>query len=57
MLERLRGIFIYVVAFLLPLAGAILVVVRFAEGQREEAARIAAAALLGTCVYAIVLAR
>jgi len=53
MLDRLRGSFIYVVAIVLPLAGAIIAVIRFAEGDREEAVRIAAAALLGLCVLAL----
>jgi len=53
MLDRLRGSFIYVVALVLPLAGAVIAAIRFAEGDRDEAVRIAAAALLGTCVLAL----
>ena len=53
MLDRLRGSFIYVVALVLPLAGVVIAAIRFAEGDRDEAVRIAAAALLGTCVLAL----
>lgn len=56
MLDRLRGSFIYVVALVLPLAGAIIAVVRFSEGDRDEAIRVAAAALLGLCVLALLFA-
>jgi hypothetical protein len=52
-LDWLRANFIYIVAFILPLAGAVLAVVKFSEGEREECARIAAASVLGACVYAI----
>ncbi|MDQ3676447.1 MAG: hypothetical protein M3401_06530 [Actinomycetota bacterium] len=52
-LDWLRGSFIYIVAFALPLAGAVIAVWRFSQGDREDGARIAAAALLGACVYAI----
>jgi hypothetical protein len=55
MLDFLRGIFVYVVAVALPLAGAIIAIVRLADGERDEAIRIGAAALLGACVYALVL--
>jgi len=54
-LDLLRGWFVYIVAFLLPLAGAVMAIVRFAEGDRDEASRIAIAALLGTFAYALVL--
>ena len=53
MLDRLRGSFIYVVAIALPLAGAVIAAIRFAEGDRDEGFRIAAAALLGACLYAL----
>lgn len=55
MLDRLRGSFIYVVAIALPLAGAIIAVIRFAEGDHDEAVRTMAAALLGICLYALLL--
>lgn len=53
MLDRLRGSFIYVVALVLPLAGAIIAIVRYSEGDRDEAIRLAALALLGTCLLAL----
>lgn len=53
MLDRLRGSFIYVVAAVLPLAGLILAVARFAEGDLDEAIRLAAATVLGICVLAL----
>jgi hypothetical protein len=55
MLDFLRGIFVYVVAVALPLAGAILAIVKLGDGDRDEAIRIGAAALLGACVYALLL--
>jgi hypothetical protein len=54
-LDFLRGAFAYIVAFALPLAGAILAIVKFAAGDRDEGLRIAAAAVLGICVYGLVL--
>jgi hypothetical protein len=55
-LDFLRGIFVYVVAVALPLAGVILAIAKLADGDRDEAIRIGAAALLGACIYALVLA-
>ena len=55
-LEFLRRYFAYFVAVALPLAGVILAVVRFAEGERDDALRIAACALLGACLYGLLLA-
>ncbi len=52
--DWLRASFIYIVAFALPLAGAVLAVLRYVDGEREEGARILAAAVLGACVYAVV---
>jgi hypothetical protein len=57
MLDRLRWIFPYAVALALPLAGAILAVVRYADGDRDEALRLAAASLLGLCLYALLFMR
>jgi len=54
-LDRLRGSFIYVVALALPLAGVIIATIRFVEGDHGEAIRVAAAALLGTCLLALLL--
>ncbi|MEA2191501.1 MAG: hypothetical protein QOI73_1622 [Solirubrobacteraceae bacterium] len=55
MLDLLRGIFPYAVAVLLPLAGAILAIVKFVEGDGREGIRLAAATLLGCCLYALLL--
>jgi hypothetical protein len=51
-LDRLRWAFPFVVAVLFPLAGVILAAARFAEGDRDEAVRLAAATLLGVALYA-----
>lgn len=55
MLDRLRWIFPLAVALALPLAGAVLAVVRFVDGNRDEALRLAAASLLGLMLYALLL--
>lgn len=55
MLDRLRVAFPYIVALLLPLAGVVLAVVRFADGQREEAIRMAALALLGLALLGLLI--
>lgn len=55
MLDFLRGIFLYAVAIALPLVGVILAIVKYTQDDRDEALRIAAAALLGVCVYALLL--
>jgi hypothetical protein len=55
MLDRLRLLFPFVVAVVLPLAGAILAVVRFAGGDRDEGLRLAAASVLGLALYALFL--
>jgi hypothetical protein len=55
MLDRLRWIFPYAVAVALPLAGAVLAVVRYADGDRDEGMRIAAATVLGLALYALLL--
>ena len=49
MLDRLRGCFRYIVAVALPLAGAVLAVVRFADGDRDEALRSRAAVAAAAC--------
>lgn len=54
-LDFLRGIFAYVIAVALPLAGAILAIVKLVEGDRAEGLRIAACAVLGVCLYALLL--
>ncbi len=53
-LDFLRSIFPYAIAAFFPLAGAIFVVVKLTEGDRIEATRIAAATVLGICVYAVI---
>jgi hypothetical protein len=55
-LDFLRRNFVYFVAVALPLAGVILAVIRYVEGERDQALRVAAAALLGVCLYALALA-
>lgn len=45
--------FAYFVAVALPLAGAVLAAIEFAEGDRDDALRISVAALLGFCLYAL----
>jgi hypothetical protein len=56
MLDRLRWIFPYAVAVARPLAGAVLAVVRYADGDRDEALRLAAASVLGLALYGLLLA-
>ena len=56
MLDRLRVAFPYIVAVALPLAGAIIAVLRYTQGEREDALRIAIAAFLGLCLYGLFLA-
>jgi hypothetical protein len=55
MLDRLRALFPYFLAVVLPLAGAILAVVRVAAGDRDDGLRLAAASVLGLALYALVL--
>ena len=55
-LDFLRRYFAYFVAVALPLAGVILAIIKFVEGDREDGLRIAAFALLGACLYALLLA-
>ena len=51
-LDFLRTNFAYFVAVALPLAGVVLAIVKFADGDRDDGLRIAAAALLGVCLCA-----
>lgn len=53
MLDVLRRSFIYIVAFVFPIAGVLLTVVRFGEGDRDQARSLAGATLLGICAYAL----
>ncbi len=54
-LDFLRRNFAYFVAVALPLAGLVLAVIKYVEGDREAGLGIAAAALLGVCLYALLL--
>jgi hypothetical protein len=54
-LDFLRRNFAYIVAVALPLAGLVLAVIKLAEGDRDGALKIAAAALLGACLYGLLL--
>jgi hypothetical protein len=51
MVDWLRRSFVYIVALLLPLAGFLLAAARFAENDRDDAARLAAVSLLGASIY------
>ena len=55
MLDRLRIAFPYIVAVALPLAGLIIALLRFSQGERDDALRIAVAAFLGMCLYGLFL--
>lgn len=55
MLDRLRDLFPLVLAVALPLAGAVVAILRFSDGDRDEALRIAVATLLGLALYALLL--
>ncbi len=55
MLDRLRLSFPYVVAVALPLAGVLIAVIRYTQGDRDNALRIALAAFLGLCLYGLFL--
>ena len=50
-LDLLRRLFPYLVAVVLPLAGAVLAVVRFADGDRDDGLRLVAASVLGVFLY------
>lgn len=50
MLDTLRGSFVYVLAFLLPLAGIIVAITRFTAAERDEGLRLLAASALGVLV-------
>jgi hypothetical protein len=54
-LDRLRVAFVYIVAALLPLAGLLLAVVRYSQGERDESLRILLASFIGVCVYGLLL--
>lgn len=53
MLDRLRELFALLLAVALPLVGVVLATLRFVDGDRDEALRIAAATALGVALYAL----
>jgi hypothetical protein len=55
-LDFLRANFAYFVAVALPLAGVIMAIAKYADGDRDTAIGIAAASVLGLCLYALLLA-
>jgi hypothetical protein len=55
LLDALRVGFPYIVAIALPLAGVLIAVIRYTQGDRDEALRIAVAAFLGVCLYGLIL--
>jgi hypothetical protein len=54
-LDQLRWVFPYAIAFFLPPSGVILAAFRYSEGERTDAFWIVAAALLGVVVLYIPL--
>ena len=54
-LDFLRANFAYFLAVALPLAGVVIAVAKFLSGDRDDGLRIAAASLLGFCLYALLL--
>lgn len=54
-LDFLRENFIYIVAFLLPMAGAVIAVWRYTEGDHDDAGWVLGASLLGAGAYAVLL--
>lgn len=57
MLARARPLFLAALALLLPLAGLALAAVRYGQGERDDALRLALLALLGICLYGLLLGR
>jgi hypothetical protein len=55
MKERLALSFPLILSAVLPMAGLVLALVRLGEGRRTDAGMMAAAAVLGACVWALVL--
>jgi hypothetical protein len=52
-LDRLRTAFPYILAVALPLAGLVLAIVRYSQNERDDALRIAIAAVLGMFLYSL----
>ncbi|HTN25126.1 MAG TPA: hypothetical protein VL120_14130 [Solirubrobacteraceae bacterium] len=54
-LDQLRAGFPYIIALGLPLAGLILAIARFSEGDRDDGFRLLGATALGCALYALLL--
>ena len=54
-LAQLRAGFPYIVALGLPLAGLLLAIIRFSEGDRDEGVRLLGATAVGCALYALLL--
>jgi hypothetical protein len=54
-LDFLRANFAYIVAVALPLAGVVMAIAKYLDGDRDTALGIAAASVLGICLYALLL--
>jgi hypothetical protein len=54
-LDQLRLGFPYIVALGLPLAGLMLAIYRYTEGDRDDGVRLLGASLLGVALYALLL--
>jgi hypothetical protein len=52
-LDFLRTNFAYFVAVALPLAGIVMAIAKLSDGDQDEGARIAAASVLGLCIYGL----
>jgi hypothetical protein len=53
--ERAVGVFPFVLAAILPLAGLLMAGFRYTEGDRDFAGRLALASLLGVVIWTLVL--
>ena len=53
MLDHVRVAFPYIVAIALPLAGIVIAILRYTQGEHDDALRIAVAALLGLFLYGL----
>jgi hypothetical protein len=52
-LDFLRVNFTIFVAVALPLAGLVMAIAKFADGDRQDGQRLTAATVLGICLYAL----
>jgi hypothetical protein len=53
--SRFTEVLLLAIAVVVPLAGVVLAVMQAADGDRRSALRLGVAAVLGACVYALVL--